>query len=316
MWEDVMTHEKGKPDWSDKRWKDMLVFQRKSMWTDDTVEKIAAWLGLRQGMTVVDVGCGLGYLGYTFWPFYGKGGEYIGVDKNQDLLKDAKEAAHDWATDGKTQFIEGDSYALPLEDNTADVVMCQALLMHLENPRQALAEMIRIAKPGGLILCHEPDNHNPRMGQLYNSLPESDIDEHLLCVKVYMTCYRGRLKLGNGDSAIGPKLPHMMKELGLENIGVRLNDRVHYLEPPYEGRFQQDALIKINEMLVNEERYNMLRKREKDEFIAGGGNLGDYRRYLQIEDKYIALLRKQVKSGEYFACSGGNLYAVKGQKRE
>jgi ubiquinone/menaquinone biosynthesis C-methylase UbiE len=311
---DIMNEESSKPDWSDKRWRDMLVFQRKSMWFDDTVEKFAAWLGLQQGMTAVDVGCGLGHMGYTYWPYYGKGGEYIGVDKNEVLLRDAEEAASDWAGGGKTRFIVGDAYHLPLPDNSADIVMCQALLMHLPRPEQALSEMIRIAKPDGIIFCHEPDNQNPRMGQLYNSLPESEIDDHLLCVKVYMICHLGRIKLGNGDNAVGPKIPHMMKTLGLKNIEVRLNDRVHYLEPPYAGRLQQDALNHIKEMIVNKDRYQMLRGREKKEFIAGGGDMADYEKYLKIEDKYIDRLREQVKEEKYFACAAGALYTIKGQK--
>ncbi|MHA1194333.1 MAG: methyltransferase domain-containing protein, partial [Promethearchaeota archaeon] len=63
-------------DWSEDRFKDMLVYQRKFLWHDDAIDKLAVWMGLRQGMTAVDVGCGLGYLGYTFWPYFGESGHY------------------------------------------------------------------------------------------------------------------------------------------------------------------------------------------------------------------------------------------------
>ena len=83
----------------------MLVYQRKMMWREDTIEKLAAWLGIHHGMTAVDIGCGLGYLGYTYWPYFGKGGHYFGVDLNRGNLKDAKKASSEWAHGGTAEFI-------------------------------------------------------------------------------------------------------------------------------------------------------------------------------------------------------------------
>ncbi len=88
-----MTHAKDKIDRTEDCWKDMLAYQRESMWLTDTLDKLAAWLELKPGMFAVDVGCGLGYLGYTFWPYFGKGGRYFGVDAAFELLPDAARAA-------------------------------------------------------------------------------------------------------------------------------------------------------------------------------------------------------------------------------
>lgn len=63
-----MNQDKKKIDWSKGRWKEMLIEQRKFMWHKDTIDKLAVWLELKPGMTAVDVGCGLGNLGYTYWP--------------------------------------------------------------------------------------------------------------------------------------------------------------------------------------------------------------------------------------------------------
>ena len=105
-----------------------------------------------------------------------------------------------------------------------------------------------------------------------------------------------------------------MKMLGLKNIDVRINDRVHYLEPPYENEFQRDALNKIKEMVMNEDRYKMLMERKKEDFIAGGGDLSDYEKYLQIENEYMSRMRKQIREEKYFACAGGAIYTIRGQK--
>ena len=134
--------------WDSERWKDKLVWSRKAMWHEDTVRQLAIWLGLEPGMTTVDVGCGLGYLGYTYRPHLGKEIRYFGVDAAPKLLASAAQLAKHWVKDGKACFVGGGAYALPFPDDFADCVMCQALLMHLEEPEHALTEMVRVAKPG------------------------------------------------------------------------------------------------------------------------------------------------------------------------
>ena len=156
-----------KVDWSKGKWKDMLIDQRKFMWKDDTLDKLVKWLKLRQGMTAVDVGCGLGYLGYTYWPHFGKGGTYFGVDQSKGLIKEATLLSKKWAKGGKAKFIQADAYNLPFPDNFTDWVMCQVILMHLEKPKKALEEMVRIVKPGGLIMCNEPDNLSTMLSKPY-----------------------------------------------------------------------------------------------------------------------------------------------------
>ena len=309
-----MSEEKKKIDWSDECWKEMLVYQRKFAWFEDTLDKLAAWLGLKPGMTAVDVGCGLGYLGYTYWPYFGKGGCYFGVDMSSQLLQDAAKAAKEWALDGEVCFTAGDVHQLPFPDDFADLVMCQALLMHLEKPELALAEMVRVARPGGLVMCKEPDNLSPMLAKRYWSLPEFDIEEQLLLAKVAITCNKGRIKLGQGDNSIGTKVPRMMHKLGLTDIGIRLNDRVFYLEPPYDGPLQKHSLRSVKKELLDEKRRGIFMDRGKKEFLAGGGDSEEFDRYRKINDRIMSILRQQIEDGEYFACGSTDFYIIKGRK--
>lgn len=309
-----MSQDKKKIDWSEECWKEMLVYQRKSMWFEDTVDKLAAWLGLKHGMTAVDVGCGLAYLGYTYWPYFGEGGQYFGVDLSPELVKDAEKAAEEWGKGGKVSFKVGDAYKLPFPDDFADLAMCQIVLIHLEKPQKALAEMVRVVKPGGLIVCKEPDNVSTMLTIRYPSMPELQIEEQLLIAKITMTYNKGRIKLGLGDWSIGRKVPRMMKKLGLTDIGVRINDRAYYLEPPYEGPLQQYHLEYVKKQWLDQKRHKTRRDRLKDGFLAGGGDPEDFERYQELDDRIISIVRRQVEDGEYFECGSGDFYVIKGKK--
>jgi len=309
-----MGQDKSRIDWSERCWKEMLVYQRESMWLEDTLDKLAAWLGLESGMTAVDVGCGLGYLGYTYWPYFGEGGGYFGVDLSPKLLQETARAAEEWAVNGESYFTAGDAYKLPFGDDFADWVMCQVLLIHLQHPEVALAEMVRVAKPGGLVMCKEPDNLSSVLVKHHSSLPELDIDEQLLVTKIHLVCNKGRIKLGQGDNSLGCKVAGMMSRLGLTEIGIRLNDRVSFLEPPYEDPLQQHTLGHVKKQWLDEKRREIWMEREKREFLAGGGEVDEYNRYREISDRALAAFRQQVENGEYSACGSGHFYIIKGRK--
>lgn len=309
-----MSKDKKRIDWSEECWKEMLVYQRESLWLKDTLDKLAAWLELKHGITAVDVGCGLGYLGYTYWPYFGKGGEYYGVDSSEKLLKEAEQAAKNWAKEGKADFRIGDAYKLSFPDNFADLVMCQTLLIHLQDPEKALADMIRVVKPGGFIMCQEPDNLSVLLENWYWSLPELSTDEQLLLKKVALVCNKGRIKLGQGDSSIGNKVPFMMSKLGLTEIGIRQNDAVCYIEPPYEGPRQKDLLDNVKKQWLDKDRRNAWIRREKEHFAAGGGDPAEFDRYRQIRDSTTEEFRQQVNEGRYSVCGSGHIYIIKGKK--
>jgi SAM-dependent methyltransferase len=292
----------------------MLVHQRRLMWMEDMLERLAAWMGLRHGMTAVDIGCGLGYLGYTYWPYFGKGGHYYGVDRSSSLLRDAWEASRGWAAGGQATFLQGSVYALPLDDNTVDWAVCQAVLMHLEHPAHALKEMLRVVKPGGLIVCKEPDHLGGALGKGHWSIPDLPLEEELLLRRKAFLCHAGRVKLGRGDHHIGPKIPHMMRELGLTDVDVRTNDRPFYLEPPYETEWQRYRLESFEKRFMDKKAYKTLVEEEKEEFLAGGGTQREYDRYWECAERIVAIVREQLKNSEYFVCAVPQMFVTKGRK--
>jgi len=300
--------------WSDKCFRDMLVFQRKSAIHRHARDRIASLYGLRPGMTVIDVGCGLGFLGSNYWKYFGKDGHYIGVDISLDLVQRAHKGSSEWADGGKASFMVGNVYNLPFADNAADAVMCQTLLMHLEDPVLALKEMIRVTKAGGKVIGQEPDNLSQQLKMRHWSLPDDSIDDLLLRAKVAVLSNRGGIKLGRGDNSIGPKVYLMMRQLGLVDVNVYTTEYVTHLYPPYIDEQEKTQIEMLQKQWLNEERREILREREREEFQAGGGTSEEWSLYCAYSDRVIADMKRQINEERYFYCGAYPFYFTHGKK--
>lgn len=303
-----------KTNWGEGRWKKMIVEQRKFLWSDDLIPVYAKWMGLRPGMVAVDVGCGLGYLGYTYWKYFGKGGKYIGIDLSEDLLKEAEQGAKVWARGGRHEFIRGDAHNLIFPDKSVDWVMCQTLMMHLKEPQKALKEMIRILKPGGLFMCKEPDNLTGTLGRQFHTWYNLNFEDQMFMNRYHILCHIGRKKLGRGDDTIGNKIPHILAALGMVDIDVRLNDKVWFFQPPYASEVQKHRMKSIVENLNDRQERKFWMDMAKEEILAGGGKLSDFKRANEIMKKMRAIGRKQLRENRLASCSGGFFYIIKARR--
>jgi len=94
---------------------------------------------------LMDVGCGAGDL---FRALGKRARSYVGVD-----LVRYEEFPYDM-----TEFVAADlNSRIPLEDASADVVVSVETIEHLENPRAFMRELVRLARPGGLVLVTTPN---------------------------------------------------------------------------------------------------------------------------------------------------------------
>jgi ubiquinone/menaquinone biosynthesis C-methylase UbiE len=72
---------------------------------------------------------------------------------------------------GNVEFVAGNIYDLDFEDDTFDVVHAHQVLQHLTDPVEALREMRRVAKPGGIVAVRDADFHGMSW---YPAIPELD----------------------------------------------------------------------------------------------------------------------------------------------
>jgi ubiquinone/menaquinone biosynthesis C-methylase UbiE len=314
MEHDHMNSEDKRLDFSKGRYREMLEWQRRRMWSDEAIERLANWIGLHHGMSLLDVGCGLGYLGYTFWNHFGKNGHYTGVDIRLKLIEEAIETSEKWAHGGSVDFIEADVYELPFDDNSFDWVACQTLMIHLAQPEAALHEMVRVLKPGGIITCFEPDNLRPTLIRAASSLPPLDLEQQLLGYRVNYIANQGRIKLGRGDAGIAPSLPHLMTLAGVKDIDIRVRDTVSFMEPPYETERQREAVTNMKTHWVDEESYQARMQQHREEFLAGGGDPDDFEEMTKAGEQLREIQSRQLEESTFFICGAYPLYVIKGRK--
>jgi ubiquinone/menaquinone biosynthesis C-methylase UbiE len=79
----------------------------------------------------------------------------VGVDRSRAMLRFARRAAEEQKLSGRVSFLRGDAGRLGFPGHTFDWVLCNSVLHHLSSPQSALAEMLRVAKPGGTILLRD-----------------------------------------------------------------------------------------------------------------------------------------------------------------
>jgi len=79
-------------------------------------------------------------------------GQVIGLDASSRMLDRAREKIVAGRFEAYVTLLQQDAGDLPFEDGSIDVVTCLEALEFLPRPQQALAEMIRVLRPGGLLL--------------------------------------------------------------------------------------------------------------------------------------------------------------------
>lgn len=84
-----------------------------------------------------------------------KGWRLIGTDVFADMIERANQTIADEGFEGRIELLEQDVHAMDLPDGFADIVISRSTLHHWERPVQALAEIDRVLKPGGVAIIHD-----------------------------------------------------------------------------------------------------------------------------------------------------------------
>lgn len=156
----------------------------------------------------------------------GADGRVVGLDREARIVEFGRQLAEQRGL--AAEFIEADATATGLPDRAFDLVHARTLLLNVQNPEQILNEMVRIAKPCGVVAVQEPDASAWGCDPPH---PAFDILRDAI-----LSAYRRTGK----DFSIGRRIARMLKDAGLDDVHVRPTARV-----THAGEYYQTFLLTV-----------------------------------------------------------------------
>jgi SAM-dependent methyltransferase len=112
-----------------------------------------ALMRLKPGDTVLELGCGTGDDLRSLAELVGSSGRVVGVDLSETMIAQA----HMRTEKLPVECYVGDAYRLEFESDMFDACRVDRVFQHLERPRDAFAELVRVTRSGGRVVAAEPD---------------------------------------------------------------------------------------------------------------------------------------------------------------
>jgi ubiquinone/menaquinone biosynthesis C-methylase UbiE len=164
-------------------------------------------IGLQPGHSAIDLGCGprgiLDLLAERVLP----GGQVFGLDADPVHTAMAADFARRSGLD-RVQIVTADARRTGLPSGSFDLAFSRTLLINIPQPAEVVAEMVRLARPGGWVAAMEYDLE---YALCYPPHPAFD----RIC-GIFTAAFRRN----GADPQIGRKVPEMFREAGLADIEV------------------------------------------------------------------------------------------------
>lgn len=106
----------------------------------------------KPGMHILDVCCGTGQLSIELAETMGETGKVTGLDFSENMLGKARDNLQSFPYQSRIELMQGDAMQLPFADNTFDGATVGWGLRNLPNLEQGVKEMLRVVKPGSMVV--------------------------------------------------------------------------------------------------------------------------------------------------------------------
>jgi len=167
---------------------------------------------LKEGMSVLDIGCGTGAISKDVATIVGKTGKVIGIDNTEKFILSGRET---YKETKNLELQHADLFEFHTNEKF-DVIMAARVLQWLSNPKEALLKMKSLLKPNGTISILDYNHTNL---QWQPEPPES--------MKVFYKAFLKWRKDAGMNNEIADDLVGMMKEVGMHSIEEINSDELY-----------------------------------------------------------------------------------------
>lgn len=198
-----------------------LKYTRRGMWADGRDALVDLRLSSRE--RVLDVGCGTGELTRVLAAESerdgaagtdGSAAAVVGVDADRELLRTARERG------GRAGYVAGDATRLPVGDGAVDLAVCQALLVNLPDPLDAVGEFARVS--ADVVGAVEPNNADVRVSSTVAAEERLEREARAAYLRGVDT-----------DVALGDRVRAAFAAAGVTDVRTRRYVHEKRTEPPY-----------------------------------------------------------------------------------
>lgn len=167
---------------------------------------------LKEGMLVLDIGCGTGAISKDVAKIVGEKGKVIGIDNTQKFIESGKETYKEISN---LTLIHSDLFDFESKEKF-DLIIAARVLQWLTTPKEALIKLKSLLKPDGQISILD---YNHEKLEWHPSPPTS--------MKTFYDIFLKWRKDAGMNNKIAEDLSDMMTEVGFHSVEV-LNSNEHY----------------------------------------------------------------------------------------
>lgn len=280
-----------------------IMRSRNESWNNDYLEFLIhnVWR-IKSPVRVLDCGCGGAYFAPLLMNYLPIGSSYTGVDFSSALTDQAKKLLKKHNINGeiiKCDFLKS-NFKIGF-----DIVICQSVLRHIGDSRAFVNKMIAAAVKGGLIVCIDTNRELECSGLYIDGMDYGELCDHSGAIRHW----RSELDNSERDYAAAMRNAYVMRELGLSDIAIRMNDKVSFICPE-----QMDYDVKINDFIASKSLWYTNFDEAVERLINHGMTRSEAEIYIGKTKKVCEYLRENMGEAAFTYFKGKTItYGWKGE---